>query len=481
MAVMKEELETARKLVVLLEGKTATGSPFFEKGRGRNMRSIMSQSKQLPNIFQAPKQPNIDLHAHWLAANPKARNNEQQLTIAYERIWVLNKTVEEQKNDIENYVKENVKLTEVNDRQAKELERLKNEVKYLKRSREEDLGKNKLRLIALQEKCIADNSSLDRKCEETKEKLLRFKESNNILRYRGKRLTAQLRTKRCEVKKLLRKFSDTRKIFVVKKGELEKKVAQQDTKLKQLEKELGEEQNQTCKLCSLIGKNYDTIVQYHQKLVTLDNECRFWKKLGEQQNDAVDQFNLEEGQGFVQHQVALLSNHKNIICPKAKGDGHFPVVVVSDPRVESTSAQKINEVEDLKLNAKCDQDISGNISDSFHSNRNHHHIFAEENKEKSESQPPRDICIKNVPGQGNEVFLIGNKQLENKNDEKTSSFAVNELVSQHHNGTSSNISQEKTSFSGETDNRFSEDEKDCFKRDEKISPKYDDEMIIICF
>jgi len=478
---MKDELETARKLVVLLEGKTATGSPFFGKGRGRNTRSIMSQSKQLPDKRQAPKQPNIDLHVYLLAANRKARNNEKQLTIANERVRVLTKTVAEQKNEIENCVKENVKLTEVNDRQAKELERLKNEVEYLKHSREEDLGKNKLRLIALQEKCIADNASQDRKCEETKEKLLRFKESNKILRYRGKRLTAQLRTKRCEVKKLLRKFSDTRKIFVVKKGELEKKVAQQDTKLKQLEKELGEEQNQTCKLCSLIGKNYDTIVQYHQKLVTLDNECRFWKKLGEQQNDAVDQFNLEEGQGFVQHQVALLSNHKNIICPKAKGDGHFPVVVVSDPRVESTSAQKINEVEDLKLNAKCDQDISGNISDSFHSNRNHHHIFAEENKEKSESQPPRDICIKNVPGQGNEVFLIGNKQLENKNDEKTSSFAVNELVSQHHNGTSSNISQEKTSFSGETDNRFSEDEKDCFKRDEKISPKYDDEMIIICF
>jgi len=47
--------------------------------------------------------------------------------------------------------------------------------------------------------------------------------------------------------------------------------------------------------------------------------------------------------------------------------------------------------------------------------------------------------------------------------------------------TSGNISQEETSFSGQTDIRFSEDEKDCFERDEKFSPTFDDEMIIICF
>jgi len=480
MAVAKEELETARKLVVLLEGKTAKESPFLEKGRWRNKGSFMSQSKQLPDKLQTPKQPNIDLHVYWLAANRKARNNEKQLTIANERIRVLTKTGEEQKNELENYVKKNVKLTEVNDRQTKELERMKNEVEFLKRTREEDLGKNKLHLMALQEKCIASNASLNRKCEQTKEKLLRYKESNKILRYQGKRLRTQLRTKRCEVKNLLRKFSDTRKMFVVKKGELEKKMARHDTRLKQLEKELCEEKNRTCKLCSLLGKNYDTIVQYHQKLVTLENACRFWKRQGEQQNDAVDQFNLEEEQGFVQRQVALLSNHKNIISSNAKGDGHFPVEVISDPRVEPNSTQKINEEEDLKRNAKCDQKISGNISDSFHSNSNHR-TFVKEYKEKSESQLPTDICIKTIPGQGNEVFLIGNKQLENKNDKKTSPFTKNNLVSQHHNWTSGNISQEETSFSEETDVRFSGDEKDCFQRDEKKTSKFDDEMIIICF
>jgi len=478
MAVVKEELETARKLVVLLEGKPARGSPFFEKSRGRNKESIMSQSKHLRDKLQTPKQPNIDLHVHWLAANPKARNNEKQLTIANERIWVLNKTVEEQKNEIENYVKENVKLAEVNDRQTKELERLKNEVEYLKRSREEDLGKNKLHF--LQEKYSARNASLNRKCEETKEKLLRYKESNKILRYRGKKLTAQLRTKRCEVKELVRKYSDSRKIFVVRKGELEQQMAQHDTRLKQLEKELCEEKNQTCKLCCLLGKNYDTIVQYHQKLVTLENECQFWKSLGEQRNDTINKFKLEEEQGFVKRQVALLSNHKNIISSNAKGDGHFPIEEITDPRVEANSAQKINKEEDQKLNAKCDQNISGNISDSIHSKSNHH-AFAKEDEEKLDSQMSTDICNKNVPGQSIEVFLIKDKQLENTNDEKTSSFAMNELVSQHHNVTSGNISQEEASFSGETDIRFSEDEKDCFERDAKVSPNFDDEMIIICF
>jgi len=159
----------------------------------------MSQSKQLPDKVQTPKQTNIDLHVNLLAANRKARNNEKQLTIANERIRVLTKTVEEPKTEIENYVKENIKLTEVNDRQTIELERLKNEVERLKRSREEELGKNKLHLIALQEKCNASNASLNRKCEETKEKLLSYKERNKILRYRGKKLTAQLRTKRHEV------------------------------------------------------------------------------------------------------------------------------------------------------------------------------------------------------------------------------------------------------------------------------------------
>jgi len=480
MAVVKEELETARKLVVLLEGKPVRESPFFEKRRGRNKESIMSQSKQLPNKRQAPKQPNIDLHVNLLGANRKARNNEEMLTIANERIWVLNKTVEEQKNEIENYAEENVKLTELNNRQTKELERLKNEVEYLKRSREEDLGKNKLHLIALQEKCIASNASLNRKCEETKEKLLHYKESNKILRYRGKKLTAQLRTKRCEFKKLVRKFSDSWKIFFVKKGELEKQMAQRDTKLKQLEKELYEEKNQTCKLYCLLGKNYDTIVQYHQKLVTLENECQIWKNLGKQQNDRNDKFKLEREQGFVKRQVALLSNHKNVICSRAKGDGHFPFEEITDPRVEANSAQKINKEADQKLNTKCDQNISGNISDSFHSHSKHH-AFAKEDEEKSESQMSTDICNKNVPGQGIEVFLIKNKQLENTNDEKTSSFAMDELVSHPHNVTSGNISQEETSFSGQTDIRFSEDEKDCFERDEKFSPTFDDEMIIICF
>jgi len=67
------------------------------------------------------------------------------------------------------------------------LERLKNEVEYLKRSREEDLGKNELHLIALQETFIASNDPLNRKCEETNEKLLRYKESNKILRHQGKK------------------------------------------------------------------------------------------------------------------------------------------------------------------------------------------------------------------------------------------------------------------------------------------------------
>jgi len=120
MAVVKEELETARKLVVLLEGKTTTGIPFFEKGRGRNKESFMSQRKQLPDTLQTPKQTNIDLHVYLLAANRKARNNEKQLTIANERIRVLTKTVEDQKHEIENYVEENVKLTKVNDRKTKE-------------------------------------------------------------------------------------------------------------------------------------------------------------------------------------------------------------------------------------------------------------------------------------------------------------------------------------------------------------------------
>jgi len=55
MAVVKEELETARKLVVLLEGKTTTGIPFFEKGRGRNKESFMSQRKQLPDTLPDSK------------------------------------------------------------------------------------------------------------------------------------------------------------------------------------------------------------------------------------------------------------------------------------------------------------------------------------------------------------------------------------------------------------------------------------------
>jgi len=480
MAVVKEELETARKLVVLLEGKTTTGIPFFEQGRGRNKESFMSQRKQLPDTLQTPKQTNIDLHVYLLAANRKARNNEKQLTIANERIRVLTKTVEEQKHEIENYVEENVKLTKVNDRKTKELERLKNEVEYLKRSREEDLGKNKLHLVSLQEKYIANNASLNRKCEETKEKLLRYKESNKILRYRGKNLTAQLCTKRCEIKKLLRKFTDSREVFVAKKSELEKKMAQHDTKLKQLEKELYEEKYQTCKLCSLLGQNYDTIVQYHQKLITLENECRFWKELSEQQNNAVDQIKLEKEQGFLQREVELLSNYKDISCPNAKGDGDFPVEVITDPRVEANSTHKINEEEDLKLNTKCGQNISGNYSDSFYS-YNNHHAFGKEDKEKSESEHPTDIYNKKVPGQGAEVFIIENKQLENKNDRKASSYAVNELVSKHHNATSGNISRKETYFSGGTNIRFSEDKKDGIERDKKNSPNFDDEMIIICF
>jgi len=71
MAVVKNKLETARKLVVLLEGKTAKGSPFFAKGRGRNKESIMSQSKQLPEKLQTPKQPNIDLRVYLLAAKTR--------------------------------------------------------------------------------------------------------------------------------------------------------------------------------------------------------------------------------------------------------------------------------------------------------------------------------------------------------------------------------------------------------------------------
>ena len=189
---------------------------------------------------------------------------------------------------------------------------------------------------------------------------------------------------------------------------------------------------------------------------------------------------MEREQGFVKRQVALLSNHKNVICSRAKGDGHFPFEEITDPRVEANSAQKINKEADQKLNTKCDQNISGNISDSFHSHSKHH-AFAKEDEEKSESQMSTDICNKNVPGQGIEVFLIKNKQLENRNDEKTSSFAMDELVSHHHNVTSSNISQEETSFSGQTDIRFSEDKKDRFERDEKFSPTFDDEMIIICF
>jgi len=148
-------------------------------------------------------------------------------------------------------------------------------------------------------------------------------------------------------------------------------------------------------------KIYDTIVQYHQKLITLEKECQFWKNLGEQQNDATDNFQLEEEHGFVQRQVALLSNHKDIFCSNAKGDGHFPNEEITDPRVEAN---------------------------------------------------------------------FKNKPLENKNDEKACSFAVNELVSQHHNVTSGDISQEETSFSGKTDIRFSEDKKIVLKEMKKSLP-----------